>query len=82
MNAAHQLQVLSRPECSLCDSMLAELTQLLGDRISQLQVIDITDDAALERKYGTRIPVLLIDDEFVCAYTLDHERLLAHIERD
>jgi hypothetical protein len=37
--------------------------------------VDISGDAQLERKYGSRIPVLMADDELVCAYRLDRQRL-------
>ena len=60
--------------------MLTELADLLGDQISQVQVYDIEGDVELEQKYGMRIPVLLIDDEFVCAYKLDHERVQAYLK--
>lgn len=56
--------------------MLAELAELLGPEAAlQVQVVDISGNAALERKYGNRIPVLLADGEFVCAYRLDGERV-------
>ena len=42
-----------------------------------MQVVDIDGQPELERKYGTRIPVLMADGEFVCAYRLDVERVRA-----
>jgi Glutaredoxin-like domain (DUF836) len=78
-DALSKWQVLSRPDCSLCDEMLQELVALLGDRAAQIQLLDISGDAELERKYGQRIPVLLIDGEFVCAYRLDRARLAAYL---
>jgi hypothetical protein len=78
-----QWRVLSRPECSLCEEMLSELVELLGPQAAQqVQVQDITDNPSLERRYGHRIPVLLIDDEFVCAYRLDHSRLTGYLPPD
>jgi len=56
-----------------------ELSDLLADKFSNVQLVDISDDLELERKYGTRIPVLLIDGEFVCAYKLDRERVGAYL---
>jgi hypothetical protein len=70
-----QWRVLSRTDCSLCEAMLVELCELFGEQAQAIQVQDIEGDAELERKYGQRLPVLLIDDEFVCAYRLDRERL-------
>lgn len=72
-------RVLSRPECSLCDTMLAELGELFGERAAQIQVQDISGNIELENRYGQRIPVLLIDGDFVCAYRLDRARLAAYL---
>ncbi|HVY24718.1 MAG TPA: glutaredoxin family protein [Steroidobacteraceae bacterium] len=79
MNESHQWQVLSRADCSLCDTMLLELHQLLGARAAGIQVLDISEDADLQRKYGSRIPVLLIDGECVCTYKLDHQRVRMYL---
>ncbi len=68
--------VYSRADCSLCERMLEELAELLGPATA-VQVVDIEGQPELERRYGTRIPVLTADDEFVCAYRLDCERVRA-----
>lgn len=71
-----QWTVYSRADCSLCEHLLDELAALLGPAgAATVQVVDIDGDPELERKYGTRIPVLLADGEFVCAYRLDRERV-------
>ena len=70
--------VYSRAECSLCERLIEELAELIGpEAAATVQVVDIEGQPELERKYGTRIPVLLADDEFVCAYRLDVERVRA-----
>ncbi|MGD9842685.1 MAG: glutaredoxin family protein [Steroidobacteraceae bacterium] len=79
MNTVPQWVVLSRQDCSLCETLIEELVGLLGGRADQVQVQDIGGDADLERKYGQRIPVLFVDGEFVCAYRLDHDRLQAYL---
>ncbi|MGC3980744.1 MAG: glutaredoxin family protein [Steroidobacteraceae bacterium] len=71
--------VLSRPECSLCEAMCTELVELLGEQAAAIQVRDISGDPDLEHRYGTRIPVLLIDGDFICAYRLDRERLRPYL---
>jgi hypothetical protein len=71
-----QWTVLSRPDCGLCEQLLAELAEeLTPAEAARVRVLDIDQDPALVRKYGHRIPVLLADDEFVCDYRLDRERL-------
>lgn len=72
--------VFSRPGCGLCEQMLEELASVLpAAEAARVQVVDIEADPELTRKYGTRIPVLLADGEFVCAYRLDRERVDAHL---
>jgi hypothetical protein len=71
--------VYSRPECSLCETLLAELAAALGPAAVEVQVVDITDDPELERRYGRRLPVLLADGEFLCEYRLDHARLAPYL---
>lgn len=71
-----QWTVYSRADCSLCERMLEELAELLGpEAAAAVQVVDIEGQAELERRYGTRIPVLTADGEFVCAYRLDPGRV-------
>ena len=75
-----QWTVYSRTDCSLCEHLLEELAELLGPAVAAaVQVVDIAGDPELERKYGTRSPVLLADGEFVCAYRLDVERVRAYL---
>ncbi|HWK74103.1 MAG TPA: glutaredoxin family protein [Povalibacter sp.] len=72
--------VYSREGCSLCEQLMAELAELLGPAAAAAaSVVDIGGDPELERKYGQRIPVLLADGEFVCAYRLDVERVRAYL---
>lgn len=73
-----ELRLYSRPECHLCEVMLAELEPLLGGRAS-VEVVDISQDAALERKYALRIPVLAAGDEELCNYRLDAGRVEAFL---
>ena len=73
-----QWTVYSRADCSLCEHMLEELAEVLGPQAA-VQVVDIDGEPELERKYGARIPVLLADGEFVCAYRLDAQRVRAYL---
>jgi hypothetical protein len=73
-----QWTVYSRADCSLCEHMLEELAEVLGAQAA-VQVVDIDGEPELERKYGARIPVLLADGEFVCAYRLDAQRVRAYL---
>jgi Glutaredoxin-like domain (DUF836) len=71
--------VYSRAGCNLCEEMIAELAAQLGPLAATVRVVDIDGDPDLERRFGHRIPVLAFDDEFVCAYRLDPDRVRAYL---
>ncbi len=55
-----RLILFQRDDCHLCDLALAELAQA---RLPEFESVFIDDDAALEMRYGVRIPVLRRDDD-------------------
>jgi hypothetical protein len=71
--------VYSRPGCGLCEEFMAELGALLGEFAVHVQVVDIDSDAALHRKFFDRIPVLTVDDDFVCAIRVDRDRVARYL---
>lgn len=72
--------VYVRPGCALCEALLADLALVLGPVASaDVAVVDISDDDDLERLYGARVPVLMADDDLVCAYYLDRDRVAAYL---
>ncbi|MGB8328013.1 MAG: glutaredoxin family protein, partial [Steroidobacteraceae bacterium] len=75
-----QLVLLSRPGCGLCEEMREQLA-LLGERVAlpPLEVLDVDSDAGLARRYGLKIPVLLLDGVAVCFARLDERELLRHL---
>lgn len=73
-----QWTVYVRPECSLCEQLLEELSRLLPSaEAARVRVMDISQDPVLERRYVFEIPVLLADGELVCMHQLDAERVKA-----
>jgi Glutaredoxin-like domain (DUF836) len=71
------LLLLTRPECELCEQMLHELSVLGRDRpLPPLQLQDVDSDPVLSRRYGLKIPVLLLDGVAVCSVRLDAPELL------
>ena len=44
---------------------------------ASVEVVDISDDQVLEARYSSKIPVLTADDEFVCCYRVDADRVRA-----
>jgi hypothetical protein len=73
--------VYSRPYCGLCEEFIVALAELLGERAASVQVVDIDTDPELTRKYFNRIPVLTVDDDFVCAHRLDVDRVRRYLEQ-
>ena len=72
--------VYTRPGCSLCETLMADLAALLGEAAAaRVQVVDITGDTELERRYSSKVPVLTADHDFVCAYYLDRDRVAAYL---
>lgn len=76
------LTLLLRPECGLCEQMLGEL-QRLGARmpLPPLRIIDVDSDPLLQRRYGLKIPVLLLDGTLICTQRLDAPELLRMLKR-
>lgn len=72
------LTLYSRPECHLCEVMLAELEPLLNGR-AFVEIVDIGRDPALERRYALSIPVLAAGDHELSRYHLDADRVEAYL---
>jgi predicted thioredoxin/glutaredoxin len=65
----------SRPDCGLCDEMLAELQALPQAASMRVDVVDVDADPRARRRYGHKIPVLLLDGKLVCHGRLDLEEV-------
>jgi hypothetical protein len=69
-----KLTLYSRPECHLCEALLADLAPLLPAGAA-VDIVDVDRDVALERRYGLRIPVLVAGEVELSTYPLDAERV-------
>jgi hypothetical protein len=82
MPQALRFTLYSRPDCHLCEQMLAELAALPAARGIAVQVTDVDGDARLRERYGHKIPVLMLAGELVCHGRLDpdevHKALAYH----
>lgn len=58
--------LVSRVDCHLCEVMLEELHAFLGGAHTPVRVVDVDQDAGLKRRFGHKVPVLLLDGEVVC----------------
>ena len=75
------LVMMSRAGCHLCEDMLAELAALeAAGTIPATTIVDVDSDPALERQFGLKVPVLLLDGSVVCHYTLNSNELLRLVQ--
>lgn len=78
MSARSRLTLLTRDGCGLCEELLAEIT-LLRTReplIPGVELVDVDADPVLQRRWGLKLPVLLLDGALVCLGRLDSPELL------
>ena len=76
------LVVVSREGCGLCEDMLyalADLEQHQG--LPPVAIVDVDSDPELTRRYGLKVPVLLLDGTVICHYTLNSQELFRLIGR-
>lgn len=72
------LLLLTRPECELCERMLEALHSLARRRaLPAVMLRDVDSDPVLRRRYGMKIPVLLLEGSPVCSGSLDEQALIA-----
>ncbi len=70
------LTLLTREDCELCEVMQAELRTLSRVlSLPALQLIDVDSDPELQRRYGLKVPALLLDGALVCYGRLQTDEL-------
>lgn len=71
----------SRRTCGLCDEARAVI-QRVGQREGfEFEEVFIDGDEDLERRYGLRVPVVLVDGAEVFEYEVDPRRLRLEVAR-
>jgi hypothetical protein len=69
--------VVSREGCGLCEDMLHALADLERDQgLPPVTVVDVDSDPELTRRFGLKVPVLLLDGSVICHYTLNSQEVL------
>lgn len=71
--------LIGRPQCHLCDdarSVVSSVCDPLGVAWAERSILD---DPALYDEYEERIPVLLVDGEFVGQWLLDADELRSRL---
>lgn len=72
------LTIYSRPGCHLCEDMKVLVTRTVRHQSPPIAVeeIDISTDPELEARYGSEIPVLMVDGKKVAKYRIRESELL------
>lgn len=65
-----RISVYSRPGCHLCDELLDMLLPLVRD-LAVVDVCDVDSRNDWRERFGDRVPVVEVNGQFVCQYTLD-----------
>jgi len=72
---AHRVQLLSKPQCHLCDDARAVVSAVCAELDVPWSELSIMDDPALYDEYWERIPVVLVDDRVVQFWRVNPELL-------
>jgi glutaredoxin len=75
--AMRRLTLYTAAGCHLCDRARATVEGVRAEIPFELEEIDITGDAELERRYRERLPVVELDGEHAFAYHVPAGRLRA-----
>ena len=75
-----KLVLYSRPDCHLCEAVVERLQPLIAGQPVELEIIDVDSSIALERRYGLRIPVLVVGDLELSGYPLDEARVRQYLD--
>jgi glutaredoxin len=67
--------------CHLCEEARVVVEQVRAERGFELEQVDITVDPVLFRRYGERIPVLVVDGEEAFEYVVDPDALRTRLDR-
>jgi hypothetical protein len=76
-----RLTLISRPGCHLCEVAEEVLERVAATTGETWTKIDVTDSLDLERDYGDRVPVLLLDGREHGYWRVEEERLLRDLAR-
>ena len=76
--APPELLLLTRADCELCEQMRSALEGLARRvPLPAVRLLDIDTDPRLRRRYGLKVPVLLLEGSPVCSGRLDEGELQA-----
>ena len=76
-----RLTLIGRPGCHLCEVAEQALDRIAAATGQGWTRVDVTGSVELERDYGDRVPVLLLDGREHGYWRVEEERLLRDLRR-
>ena len=76
-----RLGLITRPGCHLCEDAKVVMDRIAAATGERWTEIDVTSDLELEREYGERVPVVLLDGREHGYWRVEEERLLRDLAR-
>jgi glutaredoxin len=74
--SAPRLALLTRPGCHLCEVAVEAMERVAAATGERWVERNVEDDLDLEREYGDRVPVVLLDGKEHGYWRVEEERLL------
>jgi glutaredoxin len=74
-----KVTLYTKSDCCLCDDARDAIDRAGRELFFQVEEVDITSDPELEARYGTRIPVVLLDGVPEFEYRVDEAELRRRI---
>ncbi|HEY8533965.1 MAG TPA: glutaredoxin family protein [Micromonospora sp.] len=71
-----RLTLITRPGCHLCDVAKEAMDRVAAATGEEWTELDVTSDLELEREYGDRVPVVLLDGKEHGYWRVEEERLI------
>ncbi|KXK61879.1 NrdH-redoxin [Micromonospora rosaria] len=76
MSTDARLTLITRPGCHLCEDAKVALDRVVAVTGDKWIEKDVTADVELEREYGDRVPVVLLDGKEHGYWRVEEDRLL------
>ncbi len=70
-----------KPGCHLCDDARVVIERVRVERGFELEEVDVSLDPVLHRRYGERIPVVVLNGEEMGEFFVDEASLRERLDR-
>ena len=79
--AVSRLTLITRPGCHLCDVAKEAMDRVAADTGESWVELDVESEVELEREYGDRVPVILLDGKEHGYWRVEEDRLVRDLGR-